>query len=120
MISGFFSDLFGVLYVPDNVMAVINAKRKRERKLPIHLGEICPAPDDVRPPVDDADALLEKELTTLNTYGASDREFASAQSSLGVFHCTFRLWPEQGGLLVCAAYATTHRRISRCPGVCLP
>ncbi len=71
MISGFFSDLFGVLYVPDNIMAVINAKRKRERKLPIHLGEICAAPDDIRPPVDDADALLEKELTAVNTERAS-------------------------------------------------
>jgi hypothetical protein len=71
MISGFFSDLFGVLYVPDNIMAVINAKRRMERKLPIHLGEICAAPDDVRPPVDDADALLEKELTAVNTERAT-------------------------------------------------
>ncbi len=63
MISVFFSDLFGVVYIPDNIMAVINAKRRRGRKLPIHHGEICAGPDDVRPPVDDADALLTKERT---------------------------------------------------------
>jgi len=64
MMSSFISDLFGMLWVDENDMQKVNAKRARENKLPISFGVICSLEGENLDP--DYSAHLDLELQMLN------------------------------------------------------
>jgi hypothetical protein len=62
VVSAFFSDLFGVLWVSDWTMGIVNQKRESKGKPPIQFGMMCPDPADPKSALDEGQLLVELQL----------------------------------------------------------